>query len=46
MILLGPPTPFEAYYFKVDNEQNGFNGGTVTDIAIVTNINHEHKTSI
>ncbi|KAF7505859.1 hypothetical protein GJ744_012481 [Endocarpon pusillum] len=25
---------------------NGFNGGPVTDIAIVTNINHEHKTYI
>ena len=44
--LVGPPTPLGGYHFKVDNEQNGFNGGTVTDIAVVTNINHEHKTYI
>lgn len=36
--------PFLGHELKTDYDQDGFNGGKVTDIAVVTGITEEHKT--
>ncbi len=37
--VVGPLTPSSGHESSTDPEENGFNGGTVTDIAVITNIN-------